>query len=451
MRDRRTLLSRRNGTADEALGQRLRHAERRVAALMQELALKSQQLDLTKRQMLEAQQQRIEEERLKVVLQMAGATAAELDEPLSELLRASDAFGRDDAGSAIGPCVDELKACTARVEQIIGRIRHAQAFLLMPVPEDAAELATHEVYRVLLIEHEERFAASLLQWLAPWSDRVHLERVTNCAQAGMRLEVNPYDLILADYRLPDGTSLDLFTRLSARLSLPPFILISGNGSEDIVAQAVRRGAYDFLPKAGLSRERVVQSILAALERVRLQQDLEAAHRHLAEMATHDELTGLYNRRYLLDALETEMNRAERYDQPLALCLFDLDFFKQLNDRYGHDAGDTVLVSVAETLHQTVRSPDVAGRYGGEEFLVLLINTDIEKAVFFGDRLRQRILEKRFHFANEHNLQITCSIGLAEYHPDEESAAELIRRADCAMYQAKAAGRNRVCRALWNKA
>lgn len=433
--------------AIEVLERKLQRAERRTWALAQALALKSEQLTLTKSQMMEAQRRRIEEERLKVVLQMAGATAAELDEPLSELLRLAAGLATKSVPiDAFGAKVVELQACAERVDQIIGRIQQAQSNLLAPVVESAPELAVHDLYRVLLIEHEECFAASLFQWLAPWSDRVKLERVTNCAQAKARLKAQTYDLILSDYRLPDGTSLDLFTLLSAEMPVPPFVLISGNGSEDIVAQAVRRGAYDFLPKAGLSRDRVVQSILAALERVRLKQDLEAAHKHLAEMATHDELTGLYNRRFMMGALETEMSRARRYVQPLTLCLFDLDRFKQLNDAFGHDAGDAVLVSVAETLHQTVRSPDVAGRYGGEEFLVLLINTDLDKAVHFADRLRQEIHAKRFRFMSNKKVRTACSIGLAEYRPDMDSAPELIHRADMAMYRAKTAGRNQVCSA-----
>lgn len=445
MREYRGHDTRLYGTSVETLEQRLRSAERRIAAMAQELALKSEQLTLTTRQMADVQRRRIEEERLKVVLQMAGATAAELDEPLADLLRISSELNTE-AGctSELQTRVAELKACAARVEQIIGRIHEAQTSLLAPVPGALPEPLPSGEYRVLLIEYEEKFWTTLRSWLEPWSDVVRITRVTNCAQAEIRLEHEHYDLILSDYRLPDGTSLDLFTRISTRIALPPFILISGSGSEDIVAQAVRRGAYDFLPKAGLSRDRVVRSILAALERVRLRQELEAAHKHLADMATHDELTRLYNRRYLSDALETEMNRARRYNQPLTVCLFDLDRFKDLNDRFGHDAGDAVLVSVAESLHQTVRSPDVAGRYGGEEFLVLLINTELGEAVHFGDRLRKEIGQKRFRFATESNIQITCSIGLAEYRPDLESAAELIHRADMSMYEAKEKGRNQVC-------
>jgi len=125
-------------------------------------------------------------------------------------------------------------------------------------------------------------------------------------------------------------------------------------------------------------------------------------------------------------------------------MFDLDHFKQLNDTHGHDAGDTVLRAVAETLQQTVRNPDIAGRYGGEEFMVLLINTDLAKAKLFGNRLRERIGEQEYQFADGAPMAVTCSIGLAQYKPAEEDAPALVCRADKAMYDAKKQGRNQVC-------
>lgn len=428
----------------EVFERRLQHGERRIAALTQELILKSEQLDLTKRRMYEVQELRIEEERLKVVLQMAGATAAELNQPLAELLERSAALEvTATCGDGLREKITELKACAGRVQQIIDRIQEAHATLLSPIAGAPVAEAPHGMYRVLLLEDDDEFAASLYALLQPWFDILELKRVTRCDAAEKRLLSEPYDLILSDFQLPDGTSLDLFTRLISQMVLPPFILISGQGSEDIVAQAVRRGACDYLPRSGLNRDRLIQSILAALERVRLQRELQSAHEHLAELATHDELTGLHNRRYLVDALDVEIARARRYHQPLTLCMFDLDHFKDVNDKYGHDAGDAVLVTVAEILRHTVRSPDIAGRYGGEEFLIVLINTGIHEAEHFSNRLREKIGQKGFRVQEKRDVQITCSIGLSEFKPDEDESASLIHRADMAMYQAKLQGRNQV--------
>jgi two-component system cell cycle response regulator len=445
MREHRGTDPRESWENTEVFERKLRNTEQRLAAVTHELALRSNQLSLIRGQMSEATERRIEEERLKVVLQMAGATTAELDQPLDELLRVSaeleaDAF----CTPALSEKIAALKAHACQVQQIIDRIQHVQADLLLPVAGGFSMEVPEGRYRVLIVEGEDVFASSVCTLLEPWSATLELSRASDCAGAEACLLANCYDLILSDYELPDGTSLDLFTRLALQINLPPFILISGQGSEDLVAQAVRRGACDYLPKLGLNQDRLIQSILAALERVRLRQELQSAHRHLAEMATRDELTGLFNRRYLMQSLETELNRARRYRQPLTLCMFDLDHFKRLNDSHGHEAGDTVLRAVARTLQQTVRSPDIAGRYGGEEFMVLLINTDLHKAELFGNRLREKIGEREFRFAGAKPLVVTCSIGLSEYALGEQDAAALISLADKAMYAAKRHGRNQVC-------
>ena len=429
----------------EVFERKLRNTEQRLAAVTHELTLRSNQLALIRGQMGEAQERRIEEERLKVVLQMAGATTAELDQPLVELLRVSADLETDASCTpALSAKIADLKAHASQVQQIIDRIQHVQADLMLPASGGVSMEVPEGRYHVLIVEGEDIFASSLCDLLEPWSATLVLSRASTCASAEQYLLAKGVDLILSDYQLSDGTSLDLFTRLALQIELPPFIIISGQGSEDLVAQAVRRGACDYLPKLGLNQDRLIQSILAALERVRLRQELQSAHRHLAEMATRDELTGLFNRRYLMQSLETELNRARRYAQPLTLCLFDLDHFKRLNDKHGHDAGDTVLRNVSRTLMQTVRSPDIAGRYGGEEFVVLLINTDLPMAELFGNRLRERIGEHEYHFDGSKPLSVTCSIGLAQYQGGEQDSAALIGLADKAMYKAKHRGRNQVC-------
>lgn len=445
MREHRGTESQESWENAEVFERKLRNTEQRLAAVTHELALRSNQLALIRGQMSEAQERRIEEERLKVVLQMAGATTAELGQPLSDLLRVSADL---EAGASCTPSlrakIHELKACASQVQRIMDRIQHVQADLLLPVGAGVSMELPEGRYRVLIVESEDVFASSICDLLEPWSATLTLDRATNGAGAEKCLLSGRYDLILSDFQLPDCTSLDLFTRLALQMDLPPFILISGQGSDDLVAQAVRRGACDYLPKSGLNQDRLIQSILAALERVRLRQELQSAHRHLAEMATRDELTGLFNRRYLMQSLETELNRARRYEQPLTLCMFDLDHFKRLNDTFGHEAGDTVLREVAQTMQNTVRNPDIAGRYGGEEFLILLINTDLDKAERFGNRLRQRVCEKKFDFNGAKPYTVTCSIGMAQYAPESQDGAALIKQADKAMYIAKRHGRNQVC-------
>jgi diguanylate cyclase (GGDEF)-like protein len=169
------------------------------------------------------------------------------------------------------------------------------------------------------------------------------------------------------------------------------------------------------------------------------------HEEVYQLATHDALTELYNRRHFLELMEKEIARAERHARPLALAILDVDLFKRINDEYGHIAGDGVLKQMAEILRQHVRGEDIAARIGGEEFAVLLPEADPADALGFAERLREAIAASTFSPGGVTH-RITISIGLAELAPSRRERSELMRAADAALYQAKESGRNRVCRA-----
>lgn len=170
--------------------------------------------------------------------------------------------------------------------------------------------------------------------------------------------------------------------------------------------------------------------------------LETANTQLQELAQHDGLTGLLNRRHWESCLEHEFSRHTRYSNPASLVLFDIDHFKLLNDTYGHQAGDEVIRQVARVTRLLVRDTDYAGRYGGEEFVVLLPNTPLEGAALFAERLRKAIEELSITH-DQHVLSCSISIGVACTHANMPSYHRLIEDADKALYQAKSAGRNRI--------
>jgi len=164
------------------------------------------------------------------------------------------------------------------------------------------------------------------------------------------------------------------------------------------------------------------------------------------MAVTDQLTGLYNRRYLASHISAMFERAEWTGRPLATMILDIDHFKKINDTYGHDAGDKVLKEFADCVGRSVRGIDLACRYGGEEFLVAMPDTDMAFAAIVAERLRQEVASKKFMINGGRDaIEITVSIGIAstENNPDEDSAQKLIKRADEALYEAKNGGRNRV--------
>ena len=163
---------------------------------------------------------------------------------------------------------------------------------------------------------------------------------------------------------------------------------------------------------------------------------------LKEMATVDGMTGLFNRRHFFSLAEMEWSRYQRHWRPLSLLMVDIDEFKSINDRFGHDAGDHVIVQIAELCRKAKRKSDVVARFGGEEFLLLLPETTLEEAQHTAERLRQVVEESDLSIASR-AINATISIGVAEANPYMEAIFDLIKLADQALYNAKHAGRNRV--------
>jgi diguanylate cyclase (GGDEF)-like protein len=175
-----------------------------------------------------------------------------------------------------------------------------------------------------------------------------------------------------------------------------------------------------------------------------ERQLVERNQELLQLASTDMLTGLANRRIIMQQAQAELRRARRYQKDLAVMMLDIDYFKRINDVYGHAAGDKVLSQFATLCRQSIRDTDYAGRYGGEEFFILLPEVDVKTAILSAERLRITVAEHSFTITEAQTLSITCSIGLAMYLPDQDDLDKLLLRADQALYQAKHQGRNRCC-------
>jgi len=168
--------------------------------------------------------------------------------------------------------------------------------------------------------------------------------------------------------------------------------------------------------------------------------LEAANKSLQQLSRTDKLTGLFNRGYWEECLETEFNRSKRSQTPSSLILFDIDHFKRLNDTFGHPAGDKMLIAVARCVESSQRLTDTAGRYGGEEFALILPDTTKENALVVAERLRRSIMNNVVEWDSQ-VLQVTVSLGICEFNENMESHQNWIEHADKALYEAKNKGRN----------
>lgn len=190
-------------------------------------------------------------------------------------------------------------------------------------------------------------------------------------------------------------------------------------------------------------ERVGLVIYDVTEIALAQRKLQDAQVTLLKVSRTDRLTSLWGRGYWEERLQEELRRGQRSNSTASLVMLDIDHFKQVNDRYGHPVGDEVIRMVARTLHGCARDIDICGRYGGEEFAVILPETNAEGGLVFCERLRKRV-EQETAAAGEQMLRVTISLGIAELNAQLGDAKEWISLADQALYRAKAAGRNRTC-------
>jgi diguanylate cyclase (GGDEF)-like protein len=175
-----------------------------------------------------------------------------------------------------------------------------------------------------------------------------------------------------------------------------------------------------------------------------QQALEEAIVKIEQLAYIDELTGLFNRRSIINRLQEEIERSNRYSVDLSVLLIDVDHFKDINDRYGHHVGDIVLRHLARLQQQSLRKVDFLGRYGGEEFLIVLPSTSLQAAIRAAELLRNHIEASSFETNKSEPIHLTISVGVARFMPHQDTLETLLSRADEAMYRAKTGGRNRIC-------
>ncbi len=247
------------------------------------------------------------------------------------------------------------------------------------------------------------------------------------------------DVVLLEIVLPGLDGHQVLAELKADADLeniPVVFLTSRTGMDDVLA-GLRGGAHDYLKKPFEPAE-LLARVGSAVHVKQLQDQLLERNAELDRTSRTDALTGLYNRRHLDDELRRQVSTAQRHGEQLALVLFDIDHFKQVNDTYGHPTGDLVLREFSRRLTSELRAADIAGRWGGEEFLLILPRTDLGGAVEVAERIRIAAAADPFSAAG-YEVLVTVSAGCA-VGPDEPD--ELIRIVDTALYQAKATGRNR---------
>jgi diguanylate cyclase (GGDEF)-like protein len=271
--------------------------------------------------------------------------------------------------------------------------------------------------------------------------------------AAVRILAPLSELLRKPLRLVDGASPEAGNAFAIRLALPRVAVVSANGAP--FTEEERRiipELFDGLRVAEESEARYAELEQRMLGLQRENLDLVVKNRALSEVSSRDALTGLYNRWYVIEKIDTEINRALRHGSPMSLLMLDIDHFKRINDTWGHSAGDEVLKAVGQLLRDSCRVYDVPGRYGGEEFCIVLPETRMGNTAVVAERIRQRFESTELRCGDE-AVVVTASIGIAGLDEpgsaDILSPAALIDRADRALYSAKSRGRNRI--ETWDRA
>jgi two-component system cell cycle response regulator len=294
--------------------------------------------------------------------------------------------------------------------------------------------------RVMIVDDDEFAFARISETLSSIADSI--TRATSCAEAQTLLAADT-ELLIATLSTPGSDALRLVTHCRANEAFRqlPILLISEDRDLPRLAKGLDLGANDYLIRP-VDRNELLARTTTQVRRKRLQDRLQQSYQRSLALALTDELTGLYNRRYLSAHLDELVERVRQEGISVAVLLFDIDHFKRVNDTHGHPAGDDVLSELAARAVNSVRSVDLVARLGGEEFVVVMPETDLCIATAVAERLRVAVEREPFAVrGNPEKIPVTISIGVTATGSPDDAPDTMMKRADVALYTAKARGRN----------
>ena len=276
-------------------------------------------------------------------------------------------------------------------------------------------------FRDLLVGRAEKMGLSVLE-------------VDDGNEAMEALEGERFDLIVSDLYMPGHTGLEVIQRAQEIDPEIHTIILTASATVETAIEAMRSGVYDYLTKPLESLADFDATVVRALEHAHLIRENERLFKEVQRLAVTDGLTGLYNRRMLDEAMATEFERARRYRRPLSIIMMDMDGLKSINDSHGHPEGDAALKRIADVIRPEVRQIDLPARFGGDEFVVLLPELEIELAMKVAERIFNKI-----RIIREHGDMFSISGGVAQLTDEHVSVEDFLRAADEALYRAKRAG------------
>ena len=367
-----------------------------------------------------------------------------LDQP-SDKLQGLDA-GADDF---LTKPVDDI-ALIARVKNLVRlkmlndemamRASTSSRLGLSPM-SDGQSIDQLETGRVLLVDDHPRSAARILQALAKAHD-AYVEPDMHAAL--QRVTDNNFDLLVVSLSLSNADGLRLCSQVRSldKIRHLPIIILVEPGDEARLMRGLEMGINDYLMRP-IDRHEMLARIKTQIKRKRYSDFLRMRLEQSIEQAVTDPLTGLHNRRYMETHLHGLVHESITDGRPLSILIADIDYFKRINDTYGHDAGDLVLQEFSERFRMNIRGQDLACRMGGEEFVIIMPDTTLNVGYQIAERIRTCVAELPFTIGTGEQVSLTASVGIATIQARTDTQKTLLKRADNALYEAKHQGRNRV--------
>ena len=310
--------------------------------------------------------------------------------------------------------------------------------------EDAMRAVEHvgsDGGSILIVDTDARHAERVKAYLTPGHCVDVLTRPTD---AVFQVSEGQYELALVSMALGDFDPLRVCSQIRTldHARTLPIILMADETDRPRVVRALDLGVNDFIMRP-IERNELMARVRTQIRRHRYALELRASVNNTMALAVTDDMTGLYNRRYFDRHLNIMLGKAAEQGRDMAVMLLDIDHFKSVNDNHGHDIGDAVLKEFSMRLRRNIRGVDLACRFGGEEFVVLMPDTDIRQAEAVAERVRNAVAERGFEIGTARPLAVTVSVGLARNEAMADTPETIIKRADIALYRAKREGRNRV--------
>ncbi len=292
-----------------------------------------------------------------------------------------------------------------------------------------------KVTSILYVEDEDSIKKELGSFLQRFCETLY---TASDGKVGLELfhQYKP-DIVISDIKMPNMNGIEMAKIIKDIDAEKPIIFTTAHSESDYTLEAIDMQVDGYILKP-IQLKKLQTKLNFIIKQLNLKEELIKQQKLLQVMAYSDSLTGIYNRQRFNEELQKEINRYKRTSEPLSIVMFDIDYFKKFNDTYGHQVGDQILVQITALISKYIREVDTFARWGGEEFILLLPNTDKERGYHVADSLRERI--ERYDFVNK--CKITASFGIVSIDKND-NAYSIEKRVDDALYRAKENGRNRV--------